>query len=156
RASRTPLRGTPVEGTSIMLPSNLQGVADAVARRAQRQGYVVPREIREELATAGVPEAQWRDVLGLTRPALTYRNGRYYYPSPVSARPGRESHTPRAPHRPPRQLIRRHKAIPRSCDRRGQERIGFVQPVQVRTEDGRELTLLSRDISPDGIRLIGA
>ena len=32
----------------------------------------------------------------------------------------------------------------------------FVQPVTVRTEDGRALTLLSRDLSKTGIRLIGA
>ena len=33
-----------------MISTNLQGVAEFVVRRAQRQGYVVPREVREELA----------------------------------------------------------------------------------------------------------
>ena len=36
-----------------MTVANLKGIADQVVRRAQRQGYVVPREVREELTHAG-------------------------------------------------------------------------------------------------------
>src|SRR5439155_732705 len=39
--------------------------------------------------------------------------------------------------------------------RRQEERIAFVQSVQVQTEDGRQTTVLSRDLSPTGIRLVG-
>jgi hypothetical protein len=53
-----------------------------------------------------------------------------------------------------RRLIRQHKAGAR-VGRRRQDRINFVQPVQVETEDGHTCTLLSRDLSPTGIRLIG-
>jgi hypothetical protein len=138
-----------------MLSNTLQAVADTVGRRAQRQGYVVPREIREELASAGVPEARWKDVLALTHPALRLRNGRYYYPSPVSERVRKEQHAQRLIHRAARQIIRLYKDAAQRVERREQERVAFVQPVTVTTEDERELTLLSRDISPTGIRLIG-
>jgi len=43
----------------------------------------------------------------------------------------------------------------RKVERREAGRIEFIQPVAVRTEDGRTLTVLSRDLSISGIRLIG-
>src|SRR5947207_289562 len=46
------------------MPS-LQDVADAVVRRAQRQGHVVPRDIRGELKLAGLPEEKWKEVTAL-------------------------------------------------------------------------------------------
>jgi hypothetical protein len=43
----------------------------------------------------------------------------------------------------------------RKVERREAGRIEFIQPVVVSTEDGRRLTVLSRDLSTSGIRLIG-
>jgi hypothetical protein len=40
------------------------------------------------------------------------------------------------------------------AERRQEGRVAFVRPVRVQTEDGREFTLLTRDLSPSGIRLI--
>jgi hypothetical protein len=40
-------------------------------------------------------------------------------------------------------------------ERREQERVEFVQPVRVITEDHLEFNMLSRDLSTAGIRLIG-
>jgi hypothetical protein len=52
-------------------------------------------------------------------------------------------------------VTRTYQEARRKVERREAGRIEFIQPVQVETEDGRLLTLLSRDISASGIRLIG-
>jgi hypothetical protein len=138
-----------------MISTNLQGVADVVVRRAQRQGFVVPREVREALTEAGLSDGLWKDVVAVARPALSYRHGRYYYRAPVSARVAREQSQQRDIERAVRRLIRQHQGAAAGVERREQDRVDFIQPVQVRTEDGREFTLLSRDLSATGIRLIG-
>jgi hypothetical protein len=138
-----------------MVSHNLQGVAELVVRRAQRQGFVVPREVREELAAANLPESLWKDVLALGRASLSYRHGRYYYSAPVSERVRREQTQQRDIEKAVRQLIKDHRAAANAVERREEDRVDFIQPVKVSTEDQREFTLLSRDISPTGIRLIG-
>ncbi|MCI0456013.1 MAG: PilZ domain-containing protein [Gemmataceae bacterium] len=138
-----------------MIMTDLQGVANTVVRRAQRQGFVLPREVREEVTHAGVEETLWKDVLALARPSLSYRQGRYYYVHAVSDRLLREQRLQRGVQRAVRQLIRQHKKSITKKERRGQDRVDFIQPVKVITEDQREFTLLSRDISITGIRLIG-
>jgi len=52
-----------------------------------------------------------------------------------------------------RGIIRRHRAA-EQVERRGQDRIDFIQPVRVLMEDQRERHVLSRDLSTTGIRLI--
>ena len=74
-----------------MITANPTGIADRVVRRAQRQGYVVAREVREELTLAGASDDLWKDVLALARQSLTLRRGRYYYSAPVSAACARNS-----------------------------------------------------------------
>src|SRR5205807_1339284 len=81
--------------------------------------------------------------------------GRYYYTTPVSDRVRREQTQQRDIQKAVRQLIQQHKAAAGNVERREQDRVDFIQPVKVSTEDQREYTLLSRDISPTGIRLIG-
>jgi hypothetical protein len=138
-----------------MISTNLQGVAELVVKRAQRQGYIVPGEVREELSQAGVPDTLWKDVVALARSSLRYRSGRYYYAAPVSARVRQELSHQRGIHRVIRQIIRQHRMANEQFERREQDRIDFILPVKVTTEDQREFTLLSRDLSPTGIRLIG-
>src|SRR5262249_25562544 len=58
-------------------------------------------------------------------------------------------------HRAIRELIRSYRADASQTERRQQGRVDFMQPVKVRTEDNRELTLMSRDLSTTGIRLLG-
>jgi hypothetical protein len=116
---------------------SLQEVADAVLRRAQSQGFVRPKEIREELARAGEEPLRWKEVVALARASLSFQHGRYYFASPVSA------------------LIAAYHAASQR-ERRGEERIDFIQPVLVQTEDGRQFTQLTRDLSTSGMRLIGA
>jgi hypothetical protein len=138
-----------------MILTDLQGIANTIVQRAQRQGFVVPREIRAELAEAGLPEDQWKEVVELARPSLYLRQGRYYYTGPVSPRLREELTQQDRIHRAVRQIIRRHKQDAGQVERRGQDRIDFIQPVKVQTDDHREYTLLSRDLSTSGIRLIG-
>jgi hypothetical protein len=138
-----------------MISTNLQGVAELVTRRARRQGFVVPNEVREELTLAGVPETMWKDVIALARPTLSFRKGRYYYSPPVSDRVRREQTQLRDVVKVIRQLIRHHRQEAKEFERRGEDRYDFVQTVKVITEDHRQLTLISRDLSSTGIRLVG-
>ena len=137
-----------------MSQSDLQAIVNAVIQRAQRQGFVLPEEVRDELVRAGQPDSLWKDVLALARPALSYRDGRYEFVSTVSARAQEEQHQQQRIRAAVQELIGRHRAAG-PVERREEDRVDFIQPVRVRTEDGREFTLLSRDVSPAGIRLIG-
>jgi hypothetical protein len=135
-----------------MITANLQDVAHAVVRRAQQQGSVTPEEVQQELHQAGVAEEMWEDVLELCRRSLRRRNDRYHYVPP--RKPTAQDRL-RALQRVVRGLIRHHRQAQR-IERRGQDRIDFIQPVRVVTADQRTLHLLSRDLSTSGIRLIGA
>ncbi len=138
-----------------MISTNLQGVAELVVREARRQGYILPRQIRTVLKGAGVCETLWQAVLAVAQDSLTYRKGRYYYSAPVSDRVREEQSRQSEIQKRIRQVIRNHRSAKEGHDRRGEDRIDFVQPVKVRTEEGHEYTLFSRDLSPSGIRLIG-
>jgi hypothetical protein len=54
-----------------------------------------------------------------------------------------------------KELIRQYKQSNASEERRRQGRFEFLQTVKVRLENDRELAVLSRDLSADGIRLVG-
>jgi hypothetical protein len=139
-----------------MVETQLRGVADNVVRRAQRQGYIVPRDVRDELSQAGLPDDQWKDVLGLARESLHYRQGRYYYIQAISPRLHEQQSQQQIVFHTVRELIRRQQAARSEGERRNQDRMDFVQQVEVRTEDGRKFHVLTRDLSPTGIRLIGS
>jgi hypothetical protein len=136
-----------------MTPTDLQAIADAVIRRARAQGSVSDDEIRQELARAGESEGLWKDVLALARPSLRLHDGRHHYVAADGARSAHEQAQQRV-HEAVHELVQQHRAA-RSVERREQDRVDFIQPVQVRVEDGRTFTLLSRDLSPSGIRLVG-
>jgi hypothetical protein len=138
-----------------MLSTALQEIAGSVVRRAQLQGSVTPRDIREELTRIGEPENLWKDVLALARPSLRYRGGRYHYTPPASERLRAEQSQQHRIHEAVRDLVRQHQATLNQINRREEQRVDFIQPVKVRTEDHREYTLLSRDLSPNGIRMVG-
>jgi hypothetical protein len=138
-----------------MISTNLQGVAELVVRRAQRQGFVVPREVREVLSEAGMPESLWKDVLAAARPSLSCRHGRYYYAPQVSERVRAEQNNQRNVQLAVLDLMRHHRKAAEQVERRNEDRIDFIHPVKVITEDQRQLTFLSRDLSSTGIRLIG-
>ena len=137
------------------MAATIADVAEAVGRRAQRQGYVVPRDIRAELQAAGLPEDQWKDVLAQLKQSLNYRQGRYYHVAALSPRLHQEQEQQRLIGKLIRKLIKEQRDAAKTRERRGQTRVDFLQPVKVRTEDGSEFTLLSRDLSTTGIRLVG-
>jgi hypothetical protein len=138
-----------------MTGNNLQGVADQVVRRAQRQGYIVAREVREELAQANLPESLWKDVLALARPSLNYRRGRYYYCPPVSDRVRAELSQQQDVKTAVEQIVHQYQNAAGRVERREEGRVDFVQPVKVVTEDNRTSTFFTRDLSATGIRLVG-
>jgi hypothetical protein len=140
---------------AIETAPTLQDIADAVVRRAQRQGHVLPRQVREELKRAGEDESLWKDVLSLARASLNFRRGRYYYVAPVTDRMRQEQDHQDTLLRAARQLIGQYREAASQIERRVQDRIDFIQPVKVQTEDGRTFTLLSRDLSTSGMRLVG-
>jgi hypothetical protein len=135
-----------------MSAADLQPIADAAVRRAEQQGFILPREVRALLSEAGHDESRWKDVLAET--ALRCRGGRYY-PAPSSSRARRDQDQQHAILKAVRQMVRLHRAAANPSERREQARTDFIQTVKVRTEDGHEYTLVSRDVSATGIRLLG-
>jgi hypothetical protein len=132
----------------------LQGIADQVIQRARDLGFVVGRDIREALAQAGLAESHWKDVLALAQSSLHHRQGRYYYVSVPHSR-NRNHHQNREVNQAVRRIIRDYRVGTTDVERRQHGRVPFVQPTRILLPDHREIQLLSRDISPTGIRLIG-
>ena len=137
------------------MSTTITQVAETVSRRAQRQGYVVPKDIRAELRQAGLPEEQWKEIVGHLKQTLNYRQGRYYHVAALSPRLHQEQELQRRIVKAIKSLIKEQRDAAKSQERRGAVRVDFIHPVKVRTEDGREFTLVSRDLSPTGIRLLG-
>ncbi len=138
-----------------MISTDLQDIVTSVVRRAQGQGSVAARDVRDELTRAGLPTDLWKDVVARARPALRYSRGRYRYVAPVSERVQQQQQQQEQVRRAVRELVRRHREDGLPAERRRQERIDFIHPVRVQTEDGRVYQVLSRDLSPSGIRLVG-
>ena len=138
------------------MPSNdLQPVADAILRLAKRQGFITARDVRSELRIAGLPEQAWKDVLAQLNHALVRRQQRYYHKDTFSPRVQKEHAQQQTIVKAIKKLIKQHKTRAKTDERRGQERVDFIQPVKIRTEDGKEIALLSRDLSATGVRLLG-
>ncbi|HZZ82651.1 MAG TPA: PilZ domain-containing protein [Gemmataceae bacterium] len=138
-----------------MSAPDLQPVADAVLRLAKRQGHVTARDVRSELRIAGLPEAKWKDAIGLIQSSLVHRQGRYYHRDTFSPRVKKEHAQQLAIQKVIRRLIRHHRQRGNSDERRRQVRVDFIQPVKIRTEEGKEFRLMSRDLSTTGVRLLG-
>jgi hypothetical protein len=136
-----------------VITPDMQKVANSLVRRAQRQGWLLPSEIRQELAHTKIPRAKWKRVIALSRECLHYHGGRYYFQPRAGARSSAEQQQ-EAIHQSVRRLIRQYRKEHDQHERRHQPRVDFLQPVKVRGEDDRALTLLSRDLSETGIRLI--
>jgi hypothetical protein len=139
----------PAESSAL----SLQAVAEEVIRLARRQGYIKPKDVRNELERSGESAALWKDVLAIARPSLCFRAGRYYFAEPMSD-PMREAiHRQESVALAARNVIDRVREARRQ-ERRGEERIDYIQSIKVRTEDGREFSLLSRDFSTSGMRML--
>jgi hypothetical protein len=131
-----------------MARSELQTVAKVVARRAQRQGFVVPSEVKDELTAAGFEADRWKEVIALIRDGLHYRQGRYYHVS-TEPRPEESGQAWEAI-----QQFLGKQVHPPDENRRQEERTAVALTLQIREEDGQELSVVSRDLSPTGIRFV--
>jgi hypothetical protein len=138
-----------------MSDNDLQPVADAVLRLAKRQGHVTPRDVRSELRIAGLAEDRWKDAIALIQTSLVHRQGRYYHKESFNPRVQKEHAQQHAIGKAIRRLIRLHRSKAGADERRQQVRIDFIQPVKIRTDDGKEYGLMSRDLSTTGVRLLG-
>ena len=138
-----------------MNESDLQPVADAVLRLAKRQGHVSVRDVRSELRMAGLAEDRWKDAVALLHDSLVHRRGRYYFKNAFSPRLQKEQAQRQAIQKIIRKLIKEHRNRGKQDERRNQVRVDFIQPVKVRTDDGKEFALMSRDLSTTGVRLLG-
>ena len=136
--------------------SELQPVAEAVLRLAKRQGHVSARDVRSELRIVGLPEAKWKDTIALVGASLVHRQGRYYHKDTFNPRVQKEHAQQQAIQKVIRKLIKQHKNRAKEDERRHQARVDFIQPVKIRTEDGKEYALMSRDLSATGVRLLGS
>jgi hypothetical protein len=142
----------------VMERIDLLRIAQAIVRRAQRDGFIVPTDIRAELTKVGLENGHAQEVLALAKPSLRYRRGRYYY---VSAAVGRlrdrvrkERLQTRELHCAVRELVAAHQKTAR-IEKRGLRRVQFIHPVQVVARDGRTFHFISLDLSLSGIRLLG-
>lgn len=131
----------------------MQSVADAILQLARRQGFISARDVRAELRIAGLDEDHWKEIIELT--GVVLRQGRYYLKDALTPRLQKEHVRQQAIIKAIKKLIKAHKSRSKIDERRGQARIDFVQPVKIRTEDGKEFSLLSRDLSATGVRLLG-
>src|SRR5262245_10066033 len=104
---------------------NLQPVAEQVVSLARRQGHVVAREVREELARAGLDESLYKDVLALARASLSYKKGRYHYVPPVSDRVRAEQSQQSAIQAAVERLTQQQQQR-RDLERRERGRIDFI------------------------------
>jgi len=138
-----------------MASTDLQPIADTVLRLAKRQGFVTAREVRAELRIAGLEAKSWQDVLSLIQDSLITRQARFYHKDGFNPRVQKEHDQQQAIQKTIRKLIREHRKQNKRDERRGQARVDFVQPVKVRTEEGKVFTLMSRDLSATGVRLLG-
>jgi hypothetical protein len=134
---------------------SLDSVAERVLQRARRQGYVLAREIRQELRDGGLDDSLWEKVVARLGPSLRLSRGRYHYSATVSERE-RQEQQKQAIEEAVRGLMDRQQASNDQIERREQDRIDFIQPIKIRVGDGREYTVLTRNLSSSGIRLIGS
>lgn len=137
-----------------MSTPTLQTVADELLQRAKDQGFVVQQEIWEALESAGLPAECWQDVLELVHPSLEYDQGKFYVRSVPRSRLELEQDEHRRIRDTMRELLTRYRAEDECQERRGEERIAFVQPLKVQTEDDQEFNVLSQNLSLSGIRLV--
>jgi hypothetical protein len=138
-----------------MNANDLKPVANALLRLAKQQGFVTARDVRAELRIAGLDETAWKDAIALVQTSLVHRQGRYYHKEAFSPRLQKKHAQEQAIQKAIRRLVKQHKSHSKADERRGQARIDFIQPVKVRTDNGKEFTLLSRDLSATGVRLLG-
>ncbi|MCS6851985.1 MAG: PilZ domain-containing protein [Gemmataceae bacterium] len=143
-----------------MRADNIQTVVQRIVLRAEKEGAVSLREVRAELAAAGLAESLAKEVIAAAGPSLEYRGGRYHFVPPGSARmrlrARQDEALRRKIHRAVRQLVGQYRTPMIAEERRDRPRTDLVEPVQAQAENGPLLHLLSRDISLSGVRFLSS
>ena len=137
-----------------MTATDLQEVANAVVRRAQGQGSVRPGEIRAELARLGVPEKQWKEIVGLAGDLLHYRRGRYYYEARTSSPLQEEDRQRKAVHQTVRELIRHYKKSNAQIERREHRLVGAVLRRGRPVDDRPGIAVMAGDPAPTASEVV--
>jgi len=150
------LMSGPRAGESPDMSSELQRVAQVVVSRARQKGYVVSRDVRQELTQAGHPATRWKEVIRAAGKHLEMRNGRYYYVSRVRVHMREEQRSLNGVKRATQNLIRQYKAAAVATERRSHRRIHFILPVTVILADGKKVHVVTQDISLNGVRVIAS
>lgn len=132
---------------------DLRRATENVLRRAEAQGTITSSEVRAELAALGLGEDLWKDVLAGARTSLRFADGVYHFQAPVTGRAAAEKGRLDAVVAAIRGLLDSQRR--RGVDRRGEERVEYVHPATVLDDAGGEHRVLTRDLSPTGVRLIG-
>lgn len=139
---------------------DLQPVTKAVLRRAEGQGFVLPKEIKEELTQAGLAETDWEAVVAQAGASLRFEKGRYYFvrsASKMLARLHADQKQSQEIQKAVQGLIAQREAdLAINVERRAHRRMEFFNAVEAQKEKGGKLKLISREISISGIRLLAA
>lgn len=147
--------GSRLRGFRLLRPVSLLPAVEAVLRRAERQGSISSRQVREELAHLGRNQDLWKEVVRAAGDRLAYRQGRYHYVPPFSPIRQQQECRDQDIHLAVHYLVEQYRKELGRQERREADRFSFIQTVAIRDEDGRESQVLTRDISASGIRLIG-
>lgn len=131
-------------------------VKEAILRRAESRGYVLPREIREELQRLGFDGRRWREFIRQAGSLLTYKNGRYYYLPALNETRLREEERQLHVRALLQALLEQHKRTHHREERRAADRMEAIWPITLILEDGSVHRAVTRDISAAGIRLLGS
>jgi hypothetical protein len=156
RVTAMPHTRSTKKAESIAHPSKAwEPVKEAILRRAETRGFILPREIREELQRLGLDGQQWREFVRQAGTLLTYRNGRYYYVPAWNEARLREEERQLHVRALLQALLEHHKRSQHRQERRGAERMEVIWPITLILEDGTLHRAVTRDISAAGIRFLG-
>lgn len=128
----------------------------AVLRRAEAHGFIMAREVQDELARIGLDRNRWQEVIRTAGPRLVKRRGRYEFVPVTSVARERQVRRHMEIHEAVEDLVGQLKNVSSPVDRREVDRVTFLQPVVLQTADLTDHRVLTRDISPTGIRLLGS
>lgn len=143
------------ERQDVVNPVQLRQATEVVLQRAAESGSLLPRQIRSAVAQAGVDPNRWKEVVALAGSHLVHRKGRYFYVSPTSPQRLTAEQRAQAIHQAVHELVVHYRKTVELQERREADRLTFIQPVEVETDDGQVYRMLTKDISASGLRLLG-
>jgi hypothetical protein len=137
-------------------PAELTPIVEAVTRRAEEQGYILARQVREELEKADADPRLWKQILREAGPVLERRRGHYSFVPAASPQRLRQVEAHERIRKAVYQVVGEYRKTAGQKERREDDRIAYFQPVKIELPDGRSHEVLTRDISSSGMRLLGS